>query len=142
MVGCFFCFGPKSAILTILGAFYFKKFPDWGQRGTGNWASMFGLLHLVVRSMGGLVSDTIYRPSGSWWNRECWLLTMNGLAEIFMCLFGFLNPIDRATIFGLFTGLAFSWKRQMVRTSPWCHMCTLHRTVRCQILFWLGFLLG
>ena len=108
LLATYFCsFGTELAVISFLGAYYFRQFPDLEQTGAGNWAAMFGLLNFVNRPIGGLVSDAIYRPQASLWGRKAWLHSLGLVTGVFFCIIGALNPGDRTTLFGLMAGLAF-----------------------------------
>jgi NNP family nitrate/nitrite transporter-like MFS transporter len=105
----YFCsFGTELALIAFLGMYYFHMFPELGQTGSGNWASMYGLLNFVFRPIGGFISDAIYRPSGSLWGRKIWMHSLGFLTGIFLCVIGFVNPQEKATLFGLVVALAFT----------------------------------
>jgi len=56
----YFCsFGGELAINSYLGSYYLKNFPHLGQTGSGRWASMFGLLNIVTRSVHPVKSYSI-----------------------------------------------------------------------------------
>ncbi|ORY72909.1 major facilitator superfamily domain-containing protein [Leucosporidium creatinivorum] len=57
-------FGGELAINAILSAYYLQHQPQWGQTKAGQWAAMFGLLNVVTRPAGGIISDLIYRAVG------------------------------------------------------------------------------
>ena len=103
-----FCtFGIELVVISNLGAFYYSKFPSMGQTKSGDWASMFGLLDFFSRPVGGLVSDALYRPSGSLWARKMWIHALSLMAAAFLLIIGFVNPSDKATLVGLIVGLGF-----------------------------------
>lgn len=58
--GC--SFGGELAINSILGAYYIKNF-GMTQTESGRWASMFGLVNVLFRPLGGLGSDFLYRKA-------------------------------------------------------------------------------
>jgi NNP family nitrate/nitrite transporter-like MFS transporter len=107
LAGCYFCsFGSELAINSILGAYYATNFPKLGQTGTGNWAAMFGLLNVVLRPLGGILSDLIYGRTKSLWAKK---FLVHGFAlgmGIFLIAIGATNPHDQHTMFGLVAGLA------------------------------------
>ena len=107
LAGGYFCsFGGELAINSILGAYYVKNFPALQQRGSGNWAAMFGLLNVVFRPLGGVFSDLIYTRSGVWGKKA--LIHFVGLMTgVFLIAIGFTNPMDQNTMFGLVAGMAF-----------------------------------
>ncbi|KAL9604614.1 MAG: hypothetical protein Q9219_000334 [cf. Caloplaca sp. 3 TL-2023] len=105
--GCYFCsFGAELAINSILGAYYVKNFPSLKQRGSGNWAAMFGLLNVVFRPLGGLVSDLIY-PRAGLWGKKIWIHGLAVVTGAFLIAIGATDPHSRNTMFGLVAGMAF-----------------------------------
>lgn len=73
---CYFCtFGTELAVNSILGTFYVKQFKSLGLQGSGNWAAMFGLVNVIFRPLGGIVSDFAYRSTKSVWAKKILLHT-------------------------------------------------------------------
>lgn len=108
VAACYFCsFGAELAINSILGAYYLKQFPKLGQTGTGNWAAMFGLLNVIFRPLGGIVSDSIYKKTSSLWSKKILLHTLSILCGVFQLAIGFTNSHNEHTMFGLIAGMAF-----------------------------------
>jgi NNP family nitrate/nitrite transporter-like MFS transporter len=106
---CYFCsFGSELAINSILGAYYLANFKHTlNQRTSGDWASMFGLLNVFFRPIGGLVADVLYRRTGSVWAKKIWLHALGLIAGAFLVATGVINPHDTPTMFGLVAGSAF-----------------------------------
>lgn len=48
-------------INSIIVPYYLEHAPQWNETKAGHWAAMFGLLNIVSRPFGGIVSDLIYR---------------------------------------------------------------------------------
>ncbi|KAK3171514.1 hypothetical protein OEA41_003598 [Lepraria neglecta] len=107
MMAYFCTFGTELAVNSFLGAYYFKNFPRLGQTGSGRWAAMYGLLNAVFRPMGGMISDLIYRATGSLWGKKILIHSLTIIMGAFMLAIGFINPHHKATMMGLMTGLAF-----------------------------------
>jgi NNP family nitrate/nitrite transporter-like MFS transporter len=108
VASCYFCsFGAELAINSVLGSYYLKNFPPLGQTGTGNWAAMFGLLNIVFRPLGGLISDLIYRRTHSVWAKKIWLHSLALVTGAFLIAIGVSNSHDKNTMFGLVAGMAF-----------------------------------
>ena len=104
---CYFCtFGAELAINSVLGAYYLENFPKMGQTGTGRWAAMFGLLNIVCRPAGGLLSDAIYRRNGLW-GKKALLHVFGVITGVFEIAIGVTNSHTKATMMGLVAGLAF-----------------------------------
>jgi NNP family nitrate/nitrite transporter-like MFS transporter len=104
---CYFCsFGAELAINSILGAYYLKNFPKLGQTGTGRWAAMFGLLNVVCRPFGGIMSDFIYKKTGSVWSKKIWLHSLAIITGAFLIAIGVKDSHSHSTMFGLVAGMA------------------------------------
>jgi NNP family nitrate/nitrite transporter-like MFS transporter len=107
LAACYFCsFGAELAINSILGAYYLKNFPKLGQTGTGRWAAMFGLLNVVFRPLGGMVSDAVYRRTKSVWHKKIWLHTLAMICGAFQIAIGLVDSKSKSTMFGLIAGMA------------------------------------
>lgn len=107
LFGVYACsFGTELAVNSILGSFYEKNFPHLGQTEAGEWAAMFGLLNVVFRPLGGIVSDLIYKKTESVWAKKIWLIFLGVAAGAHLIAIGVSNPKTEATMFGLFVGLA------------------------------------
>ena len=107
VAGCYFCsFGTELSVNSILGAYYIKNFPSLGQTGSGNWAAMFGLLNVVFRPLGGLLSDQIYRRTNVW-GKKYLIHTLAIITGAFLIAIGTTNPKNMHTMFGLIAGMAF-----------------------------------
>ena len=105
--GCYFCsFGTELAVNSILGAYYIQNFPKLGQTGTGNWAAMFGLLNVVFRPLGGILSDFIYRQT-SVWGKKYLIHVLAIITGAFLIAIGLTNSHSKSTMFGLIAGMAF-----------------------------------
>ncbi|KAL9618869.1 MAG: hypothetical protein Q9160_006459 [Pyrenula sp. 1 TL-2023] len=104
---CYFCtFGAELAINSILGTYYNLNF-KLGQKESGNWAAMFGLLNVVFRPIGGLVSDFIFRKTQSVWSKKIWLHSLSIMTGAFLIAIGATNSHHQSTMFGLVAGMAF-----------------------------------
>jgi len=108
VAGCYFCsFGAELAVNNILGSYYIKNFPQLGQTGSGRWAAMFGLLNIVCRPLGGLMSDFLYRKTHSVWAKKIWLHVLSILCGCFQIAIGLKDSHSKSTMFGLVAGMAF-----------------------------------
>ena len=104
---CYFCsFGAELAINSSLGAYYQKNFPTYGQTGAGRWAAMFGLLNIVSRPLGGILSDWTYRHNKNLWIKKAWIHGCGLITGVFLLAIGFTDSHTPATMFGLFAGMA------------------------------------
>ena len=104
--GYFNSFGAELAINSILGAYYLKNFPELGQTGSGRWASMFGLLNIVTRPLGGVIGDIIYKYTDSVWAKKMWIHFVGVMTGVFCIIIGVLDPHDKSTMFGLIAAMA------------------------------------
>jgi NNP family nitrate/nitrite transporter-like MFS transporter len=108
VIAAYFCsFGAELCINSILGSYYLQKFPKLGQTGTGDWAAMFGLLNAVFRPAGGIISDAIYRSTGSLWGKKILLHSLAVMMGGFLLIIGILDSKKESVFFGLMVGLAF-----------------------------------
>ena len=108
LVVAYFCsLGTELSVNSILGAYYFDKFPSLGQTGSGNWAAVFGVLNAIFRPAGGMFSDIIYSSTKSLWSKKVLVHVFGVTTGVFLLLIGFINPQSKAIMFGLITGLAF-----------------------------------
>lgn len=99
-------FGTELAINSILGAYYAKNL-NLSQTASGNWAAMFGILNAIFRPAGGIISDTIYRLTGSLWGKKMLIHSFGIMTGTFLLLIGLLNSRSKSMTVGLITGLAF-----------------------------------
>jgi len=108
LTATYFCsFGGELAINSILGAYYLKNFPKLGQTHSGRWASMFGLLNVFTRPMGGFVGDLIYKYTPSLWAKKMWIHFVGVSTGLFLIAIGLKDPHHQPTMFGLIAGMAF-----------------------------------
>lgn len=108
LAACYFCsFGAELAFNSILGAYYLKNFPKLRQTGSGRWAAMFGLLNVVFRPLGGIVSDAIYRRTKKVWHKKIWLHCLAVICGGFQIAIGVVDSKSKSTMFGLVAGMAF-----------------------------------
>lgn len=108
LVVAYFCsFGTELAINSFLGAYYLENFKSLGQMGSGRWAAMYDLLNAVFRPMGGMISDLIYRSTGSLWGKKILMHSLAVVMGVFMVIIGIINPHSKATMMGLMTELTF-----------------------------------
>ncbi|SPN99288.1 related to nitrate transporter CrnA [Cephalotrichum gorgonifer] len=100
-------FGSELAINSIIGSYYYTHFPELGQTRAGRWAAMFALLNIVFRPTGGIVSDIIYKHTGSVWCKKLWLSFLGVMVGVFELAIGLSDPPREQLMFGLIAGLAF-----------------------------------
>ena len=106
---CYFCtFGSELSINSILGTYYGTNFPGLGLSGAGSWAAMFGLMNVICRPLGGVVSDYAYGRTKSVWSKKILLHTYSIIAGAFYVALGVTNPMKLGTFVGLLNvGAAF-----------------------------------
>lgn len=103
----YFCsFGGELAINSYLGAYYFRNFPSLGQTGSGRWASMFGLLNVITRPLGGIIGDVIYKYTSSVWAKKAWIIFVGVVSGAFLIAIGLTDPRQESLMFGLVAGMA------------------------------------
>ena len=68
---------------------------------------MFGLLNVLFRPAGGMISDLIYRHTSSVWAKKLWITFLGLVMGAFELAIGLADPKSMATMFGLVAGLAF-----------------------------------
>lgn len=100
-------FGGELAINSYLAAYYLRNFPYLGQTRAGQWASMFGLLNVFTRPLGGIISDILYHYTNSLWVKKWWIVFVGVVSGVFNIAIGLTDPHDEATMFGLMAGMAF-----------------------------------
>jgi NNP family nitrate/nitrite transporter-like MFS transporter len=99
-------FGGELAINSIIGSYYLKNFPKLQQTGSGRWAAMFGLLNVVFRPLGGVISDLLYHHTHSVWSKKIWIVVCGVIMGCFELAIGLTNSHHEAVMFGLVAGLA------------------------------------
>ena len=100
-------FGGELAINSYLASYYLRNFPSLGQTKAGQWASMFGLLNVFSRPLGGIISDMLYARTKSLWVKKGWIIFVGVISGAFNIAIGLTDPRDEATMFGLIAGMAF-----------------------------------
>jgi NNP family nitrate/nitrite transporter-like MFS transporter len=85
----------------------YQNFKPLGQTGTGRWAAMFGLLNVVFRPAGGMISDFLYRKTGKVYSKKVLLHTLGVITGAFQIAIGVLDSHSHSTMFGLVAGMAF-----------------------------------
>ncbi|KAF4556318.1 ECT1 transporter [Elsinoe fawcettii] len=105
---CYFCtFGAELSINSVLGTFYQRQL-GLGLQNAGNLAAIFGLLNIVMRPLGGMASDLLYRKTGSVWSKKALLHTYCVMTGVFCIAIGLARSRSQATLVGLVSGgLAF-----------------------------------
>ena len=103
----YFCtFGIELYINSILGAYYDHQFPSLGQTSSGKYTAIFGILNAVFRPAGGILSDSIYRFTGSLWGKKTLMHLLSILAGVIMIIIGLKDFNSESQMIGLMTALA------------------------------------
>jgi len=106
---CYFCtFGTELSINSILGNYYHARFKFLGLQRSGDWAAMFGLMNVVCRPLGGLVSDIAYKSTGSVWAKKILLHTYSIITGVFLLAIGLSDPHELYTLV-LLVGIGLSF---------------------------------
>ncbi|PIA92183.1 Nitrate transporter [Cercospora beticola] len=105
----FSTFGGELAINSILGTYYGKQFPDLNLQTSSNWAAMFGLMNVVFRPLGGVVSDYAYRYTNqSVWSKKILLHSYCIIAGAFLVAIGLTDQHSLGSLVCLVgIGMAF-----------------------------------
>jgi NNP family nitrate/nitrite transporter-like MFS transporter len=102
-------FGGELAIESVLSALYLRRSKvdglNWNESKSGSWASMIGLLNVVTRPLGGIISDYLYRKFKTIKAKKFWLLFCSGMQGIFLIWIGFV-PARSLTIHGLIVSIS------------------------------------
>lgn len=97
-------FGGELSIEAVLSALYKSRAKadglDWAESKSGAWASMIGLLNVVTRPLGGIISDYLYRKFKTTKVKKFWLLFCSSMEGIFLIWIGFI-PQSKMTVHGL-----------------------------------------
>ncbi len=67
---------------------------------------MFGLLNVVARPLGGIISDLLYKRFHNVWVKKMWIHFLGVIAGAFLIAIGALNSHNQNTMFGLIAGFA------------------------------------
>ncbi|KAF2219877.1 nitrate transporter-like protein [Elsinoe ampelina] len=105
---CYFCtFGAELSINSVLGTFYQRQL-GLGLQEAGNLAAIFGLMNVIMRPLGGVASDLIYRKTGTTWAKKGLLHAYCAITGVFCIAIGLSKTKSQAAVVGLVSGgLAF-----------------------------------
>ncbi|BFZ56071.1 hypothetical protein PYCC9005_003113 [Savitreella phatthalungensis] len=75
-------FGCELAIEGVLSNIYIQRAKKvdhavWSEQLGGNWASMFGLLNIVMRPLGGYIADKLFLYTGDARSKKYWNTALN-----------------------------------------------------------------
>jgi NNP family nitrate/nitrite transporter-like MFS transporter len=88
----YFCtFGAELSVNSILGSYYQKQFTTLPKETASNWAAMFGLMNVVFRPLGGVVSDLVYGYTKSVWAKKALLHSYCFITGGFLIAIGMVN---------------------------------------------------
>lgn len=108
---CYFCtFGAELSINSILGQYYTLNLKPYHLSKTvpGDWAAMFGLMNVVCRPLGGLLSDIAYRATGNVWSKKILLHVYCVITGAFLLAIGLTDPHHLYTLV-LLVGVGLSF---------------------------------
>jgi len=102
----FTTFGGELAIESILSSLYLQRSQyEWSESYAGAWGSMLGLLNVITRPIGGLISDILYSIFKTTKIKKKWLLFCGLIEGIFLLWIG-LIPVSKLNIHGLIGSLS------------------------------------
>jgi NNP family nitrate/nitrite transporter-like MFS transporter len=105
-------FGAELAVEGVISNLYIyqsKLFgdPAWSVTTAGAWASVFGLLNIFTRPLGGVIADLLYKRTNSVDIKKWWMMFL-GIGEgIMFLIIGFLPNMPVFTLIGIMCILAF-----------------------------------
>ena len=102
-------FGGELAIESVLSALYMQRAKidglNWNQSKSGSWASMIGLLNVVTRPLGGIISGYLYKTFKTTRAKKFWLLFCACMQGIFLIWIGFV-PSSKLSLHGLIASIS------------------------------------
>ncbi|KAH3670373.1 hypothetical protein OGAPHI_000888 [Ogataea philodendri] len=102
---CYLCsFGTELAIESIISNLYGQKMKSWSTSKAGAWGSMLGLLNVVTRPAGGMISDFLYRRFKTTKAKKFWMIFTGLMQGIFLIWIGF---VPQLSIAGLIVAVCF-----------------------------------
>lgn len=105
----YFCtFGGELAINSILGTYYGRQFPQLDLQTSSNWAAMFGLMNVVWRPLGGVVSDLAFKKTKSLWVKKALLHGYVLVAGAFLVAIGMTDQHSLPALVSL-VGIGFAF---------------------------------
>ncbi|KAJ3301696.1 hypothetical protein HDV03_000499 [Kappamyces sp. JEL0829] len=104
-------FGGELAVEGIISAWYTAQAKQsglkWDEATAGGWASLFGLLNVFTRPLGGILSDYFYQKTGNVINKKWWMLSLGVIEGIMFVIVGALPSLNVYALIGLNCILAF-----------------------------------
>ncbi|CDK24714.1 unnamed protein product [Kuraishia capsulata CBS 1993] len=92
---CYLCtFGGELAIEAILSGLYSQKSPKWSQSLAGDWGSMMGLLNIITRPLGGVISDLLYRTFKTTKVKKFWMIFCGFMQGVFLLWIGLVTSLS------------------------------------------------
>ena len=67
---------------------------------------MFGLLNIVTRPLGGIISDLLYKRFPTPWIKKALIHFLGIITGAFLLAIGLTDPQNTSTMFGLIAGMA------------------------------------
>ncbi|GME99539.1 unnamed protein product [[Candida] boidinii] len=86
-------FGGELAVESILSGLYTQVHPEWSQVEAGRWGSMMGLLNVVIRPLGGFISDLLYRKFKTTKAKKFWCLFCGFMQGVFLLWIGLVPSL-------------------------------------------------
>ncbi len=97
-------FGFELAVDSILANVILKHHPNLGLEKAGYYASVFGLLNIVTRPLGGILADVLYRKYGLW-IKKYFMLGLGIGQGVFTIGFGMLLKNEAKPSIGAMMGI-------------------------------------
>ena len=102
-------FGSELAVEGMISDFYVQtaQVADgivWSSRKAGIWASVFGLLNVFTRPLGGYFSDVLYNKKGVF-AKKWWMIFLQVMQGIFFLRIG-IERLNISSLLVMMTGLA------------------------------------
>lgn len=107
----YFCtFGAELSVNSVLGTYYGNQLKGQGLslQTTSNYAAMFGLMNVVFRPLGGVVSDFVYSKTKNVWSKKVLIHSYAIITGAFLIAIGQTAPKHLGMLIGLIAiGMAF-----------------------------------
>lgn len=97
-------FGFELAVDSVLATVILHPHPELGQLDAGYLASIFGLMNIWTRPLGGFIADILYAKYGIKW-KKYWTIACGVLQGLFCLGFGLLLERETKPDLGVMMGL-------------------------------------
>ncbi|KAG7853776.1 hypothetical protein KL939_005408 [Ogataea angusta] len=102
---CYMCsFGTELAVESIISNLFGQKMPEWSTSKAGAWGSMLGLLNVVTRPAGGIISDFLYQRFKTTKAKKFWMIFTGLMQGVFLIWIGLVPELSIA---GLIVSVSF-----------------------------------